>query len=252
MRKIDRISRNIMHGASRFTLIELLVVIAIIAILAAMLMPALSKAREQARMSTCISNKKQCMQYILMYFDDNKGVMILRSGPNDRPRQCVWAERLVLSNYINKSQVPELCTCPSFPRAYVDKATLTSGYGNVGDYQPTFGVPRFNTNWVNSYGDALIVGPAGSAGTCSLIMARLKRPKMFMADSVAIGSYKLPNCEWSPSGGCVAAFLHNDRNTIAFTDGHVAVMVPLEAKIASDGDMIRFCYNTNLGASLNI
>ena len=252
MRKPNEISRNIMGGMSRFTLIELLVVIAIIAILAAMLMPALSKAREQAKMSTCVSNKKTCIQYVAMYLDDNKGIMILRSGANDRPRQCCWAERLELGNYIKKSEVPNICVCPSFPRAYIDKATLLSGYGNANDYQATFGMPRFNTNWVNSYGDALIVGPAGTVGTCSLVIARVKKSKMLIADSVAIGSYKLPNCEWSPSGGCVAAFIHNDRNTIAFTDGHVGVLVPPEAKIASDGDMIRFCYANNFAASLNI
>jgi len=95
------------ESGSAFTLIELLVVIAIIAILAAMLLPALSKAKQKAHQVNCISNLKQWGISWVIYTDDNDGYFSEGEGVNTARGEWVVA----LKNTYNKK--PELLLCPS-------------------------------------------------------------------------------------------------------------------------------------------
>jgi prepilin-type N-terminal cleavage/methylation domain-containing protein/prepilin-type processing-associated H-X9-DG protein len=196
---MNRSARRTVHS---FTLIELLVVIAIIAILAAMLLPALSKAREKARTISCMSNAKQLMLAEIMYRDDNKGLFV-PYGTHYCPEPQRWFN-LFLPPYVTDSNVYK---CPSEP----NKAL---GMG-------------MNTYHVHT----CTVYAAGSPGTfvLNLTEARIPAPTqvLTMADS---GSPLYDNGDvecivcWPGSAATAAtayvAVRHNGMVNCGFVDGH--------------------------------
>ena len=96
--------RNAQNRRRSFSLIELLVVVAIIAILAAMLLPALNGARESAKSAACMGNLRQIIEAMMLYADDYAGLL-----PPQSTGTIDWSG--LLTNTV--VHIPALFRCPS-------------------------------------------------------------------------------------------------------------------------------------------
>jgi prepilin-type N-terminal cleavage/methylation domain-containing protein len=119
-----------MRRRRAFTLVELLVVIGIIAVLIAILLPALSKARRQAQLTACMSNQKQLVAAMLMYCNDNRGGF--PGGPGGYKVNGVAKFTVSLAMWDSQARNPYSCNQdedngPTWLAKYVGKSRKIAG-----------------------------------------------------------------------------------------------------------------------------
>ena len=208
-----------------FTLIELLVVIAIIAILAAMLLPALSQAREKARAAKCIGNLKQLTMAVIMYADNNDGLYCPRTMlKNGYSTTGSWDVRegvcdtLGLKNPAGESEPFDASI--AYVKAYTLPYPHSWGIFRCPSSRPFAGSDYFNTD---GYGFNTTVSSGDGAGNfySGCVYAgqinRITSPSTVILwfDSPAAGNAISAN---SAKNACSR---HSNGCNIGWADGHV-------------------------------
>ncbi len=227
---------------SAFTLIELLVVIAIIAILAGMLLPALSAAREKARAISCVNNQRQVTLLHLSYTDTSKGYFCVSYDGGS----LYW--NVGMDSSWNKNQ----------PGILADTLSLNLNASNSKIYQcPTFAdsATAWDAKFVG-YGYNEFLGPEINYGGASKAwdgykISAIKRTSdvFITADCAYLNGTKYEPADFAraPEGrggtannSLISAgtidFRHSKRAAAGMVDGHVESIEKKGIKISLSGD----------------